>query len=64
MSLTMTSEPSTNTRSQQRVRHMSNEELSQSLTRCEDAIAAGTAEISDYETFVLCQRELSRRTWS
>lgn len=46
------------------VKRMSNEELSEIIGRCECAIADGTAEIEDYESFVLCQKELARRTWS
>jgi len=46
------------------VRRMSTEQLAQTIARCEDAIADGTAEIEDYEAFVLCQKELARRTWS
>ena len=47
-----------------RVRRMSNEELAAVIERCEHAISDGSAEIEDYEAFVLCQKELSRRTWS
>jgi hypothetical protein len=43
---------------------MSNEELSEIIARCEGAIADGSAEIEDYEAFVLCQKELARRTWA
>ena len=46
------------------VHTLSNEELSQIIRRCESSIAEGSAEIDDYETFVLCQQELARRTWS
>lgn len=46
------------------VRRMSTEELANTIARCEDAIADGTAEIEDYEAFVLCQKELARRTWA
>jgi hypothetical protein len=42
---------------------LTNEELSQIIGKCEEAIAQGSAEISDYEAFVLCQKELARRTW-
>ena len=42
----------------------SNEQLSEVIGKCELCIADGTAEIEDYETFVLCQQELARRTWS
>lgn len=47
-----------------RVQRMSTEELANTIARCEDAIADGTAEIEDYEAFVLCQKELARRTWA
>ncbi len=46
------------------VRRMTPEELARTIARCEDAIADGSAEIEDYEAFVLCQKELARRTWS
>ena len=49
---------------QDTVQTLSNEELSQIILRCESAIADGSAEIEDYEAFVLCQRELARRTWA
>ena len=42
----------------------SGEELFQIIDRCERAIADGSASLPDYETFVLAQRELARRTWS
>ncbi|NLG08504.1 MAG: hypothetical protein GX560_04535 [Deinococcales bacterium] len=45
-------------------RHLSNEELSEVIARCESAIQDGTADIEDYEAFVLCQKELARRTWA
>jgi hypothetical protein len=46
------------------IRTMSNEELSDIIAKCESAISAGSAEIEDYEAFVLCQKELARRTWA
>lgn len=46
------------------VRSLSNEQLAETIERCEDRISDGRAEIEDYEAFVLCQKELSRRTWS
>ncbi len=46
------------------LRKLSNEQLSDIITRCESAIAAGSAEITDYEAFVLAQKELARRTWA
>jgi len=45
------------------VRRMTNEQLAATIERCEGAIADGSAEIEDYEAFVLCQKELARRTW-
>lgn len=45
------------------IQHLSNEELSDIITKCENVIADGSAEIEDYEAFVLCQKELARRTW-
>lgn len=47
-----------------RVQGLSNEELSDIINKCELSIADGSAEIDDYEAFVLCQQELARRTWS
>ena len=46
------------------IKQMSNEELSDVISRCEHAISEGSAEIEDYEAFVLCQKELARRTWA
>lgn len=46
------------------LRSLSDEELNRIIVRCENAIAEGTAEIGDYEAFVLAQKELVRRTWS
>jgi hypothetical protein len=48
----------------EKVRYLSTDELSEIISQCENAIAKGTAEIDDYEAFVLCQQELARRTWS
>jgi len=48
----------------QSLRALSNEELSDIIARCESAIADGSAEIEDFEAFVLCQKELARRTWA
>lgn len=45
------------------IKCLTNEELSRIIGRCEEAISEGSAEISDYEAFVLCQKELARRTW-
>lgn len=50
--------------SAQTLRGLSNEELSDIIAKCESAIADGTAEIEDFEAFVLCQKELARRTWA
>lgn len=46
------------------LRRLSNEQLTDIITTCEHAIAAGSAEIGDYEAFVLAQKELARRTWA
>ncbi|HNR00581.1 MAG: hypothetical protein KF875_04855 [Trueperaceae bacterium] len=46
------------------VRYLSNEELSEIISKCEDAIQDGSAEVEDYEAFVVCQKELARRTWA
>jgi hypothetical protein len=48
----------------EKVRYLSTDELSEIISQCEHAIAEGSAEIDDYEAFVLCQQELARRTWS
>lgn len=46
------------------VRRMTTSELADTISRCENAIANGSARIEDYEAFVLCQKELARRTWA
>ncbi len=46
------------------IRHLSNEELSEIIARCESAIQDGSAGIDDFEAFVLVQKELARRTWA
>ncbi|MDF1522645.1 MAG: hypothetical protein P1P87_07480 [Trueperaceae bacterium] len=46
------------------VRTMTDEDLNRIIVRCESAIADGTAQVSDYEAFVLAQKELARRTWA
>jgi hypothetical protein len=46
------------------LRALSDEDLNRIMVRCESAIADGTAEIGDYEAFVLAQKEIVRRTWS
>jgi hypothetical protein len=48
----------------QKVQYLSTEELSTIISKCESAIADGSAEIEDYEAFVVCQQELARRTWT
>lgn len=45
-------------------RSLSDEELQGIVVRCERAIADGSAQVSDYEAYVLAQKELVRRTWS
>lgn len=52
------------TSSHDHVRRMSTGELADTISRCEAAIANGSARIEDYEAFVLCQKELARRTWA
>lgn len=47
-----------------RVEYLTNEQLSNIIGQCEEAIADGTAEIDHYEAFVVCQKELARRTWA
>lgn len=44
--------------------NLSNEQLSELMSKCQTSIADGSAQIEDYEAFVLCQKELARRTWS
>ncbi len=46
------------------IKFLSNQELSEIISSCESAIADGSVEIEDYESFVLCQKELARRTWA
>lgn len=46
------------------LKQLSNEELGRIIEVCETAIAEGAAKIDDYESFVVCQKELARRTWS
>lgn len=47
----------------EKIEQMSNQELRDVITSCEDMIMNGSARIEDYEAFVLCQQELARRTW-
>lgn len=53
-----------NVQSNANIRKLSNEELGRIIENCEHAIANGAAQIDDYEAFVLCQKELARRTWT
>jgi hypothetical protein len=46
------------------IRSMNNEQLSELMAKCQALISEGSAQIEDYEAFVLCQRELARRTWA
>lgn len=48
----------------EKAQFLSTDELSDIISTCEHAIADGSAEIEDYEAFVVCQQELARRTWS
>ena len=43
---------------------MTNEQLGELMGRCQDMIDDGSATIEEFEAFVLCQRELARRTWA
>ncbi len=47
-----------------KIQNFTNQELRDIIARCEDVISDGSARIEDYEAFVLCQQELSRRTWN
>lgn len=46
------------------IESMSNEQLSEVMGKCQEMIVDGSATIDEFEAFVLCQRELSRRTWA
>jgi hypothetical protein len=46
------------------IQSMSNEQLSELMSKCQSLISQGSARIEDYEAFVLCQKELARRTWA
>ena len=48
---------------QENIPQLSNQELREVITTCEEAIAEGSARIEDYEAFVLAQQELARRLW-
>lgn len=43
---------------------LSNEQLGELMGKCQDMIDDGSATIDEYEAFVICQRELARRTWA
>ena len=43
------------------VRQLSRRELQDVVTHVEDVILRGTAQVQDYEDFVLCKQELVRR---
>ena len=43
------------------VRQRTRDELLELIRQVEDAVHRGTAQMQDYETFVLCKRELTRR---
>lgn len=47
-----------------RLERLSNDQLSELIARCEHAISDGSAQVVDFETFVLAQKELARRTWA
>jgi hypothetical protein len=46
------------------IHNMSNQQLGELMAKCQSLIAQGSAQIEDYEAFVLCQKELARRTWA
>ncbi len=48
--------------SSSRTHSLSNEKLTEMIVRCEEAVTKGTAQMRDYETFVWCAEELTRRT--
>lgn len=48
----------------EKVQYLSNQELRDIIARCERSISDGSANIEDYEAFVVCQQELARRTWN
>ncbi len=41
---------------------LSNEKLTEMIVHCEEAVTKGTAQMRDYETFVWCAEEMTRRT--
>ena len=45
----------------ERAAYFSSRELRDMLSRCEQAIVSGQAQIEDYEAFVICQQELGSR---
>ena len=46
------------------IENLSNEQLSELMGKCQDMIDDGSATIDEFEAFVICQRELARRTWA
>lgn len=52
------------TETAKQIETLSNEQLSQLIAKCQKAISEGSAGVKDYEAYVLCQKELARRTWS
>jgi hypothetical protein len=46
------------------IQNMSNQQLGELMAKCQGLISDGSARIEDYEAFVLCQKELARRTWA
>ena len=45
------------------IRWVSHHELLETARRAEVAVSEGTAELQDYEVFVLCKNELARRAY-
>jgi len=45
----------------ERAPYLSSRELRDIVERCEEVITAGSAQIEDYEAFVICQQELANR---
>ena len=43
------------------VQHLLRQDLLTLICQVEDAVHRGTAQMRDYETFVLCKQELARR---
>ena len=40
---------------------LSDKALLETLSRCEEAVVRGTAQMGDYQRFVVCAEELTRR---